>query len=313
MERARLLGLSDRASLVSPRLIVGNGESLQLPPQLSNYICDDMFLNELWHTDDFFRVPEEDCMKSTWRLKERMKTLGVVLLICLNIGTDPPDTIKPNPCARRECWLEPLVHSKAKGLEIVGNALQQQYEKLQSKAKYKQCLDPTLEDLRRICMNLRKTVKNERILLHYNGHGVPQPTRNGEFWVFGRNYTHYMPVPIYDLKTWIGDPAIYVLDCSGAGTLISHFVDISMDNDAFTQGMHGVHGRTTSEASNVSASEAATIVLAACRANEMLPLNPQYPADIFTSCLTTPIPMALRWLILQVSNICKCYEEVVLI
>jgi regulatory associated protein of mTOR len=27
--------------------------------------------------------------------------------------------------------------------------------------------------------------------------------------------------------------------------------------------------------------------------------DPDYPADLFTSCLTTPIPMALRWFILQ--------------
>ena len=37
------------------------------------------------------------------------------------------------------------------------------------------------------------------------------------------------------------------------------------------------------------------ILLAACGANEMLPQNPDLPADVFTACLTTPIkvgPMA---------------------
>jgi len=37
------------------------------------------------------------------------------------------------------------------------------------------------------------------------------------------------------------------------------------------------------------------ILLAACGANEVLPMNPELPADVFTSCLTTPIKMALRW------------------
>lgn len=37
------------------------------------------------------------------------------------------------------------------------------------------------------------------------------------------------------------------------------------------------------------------ILLCACGANEILPLNPELPADLFTSCLTTPIRMALRW------------------
>ena len=37
------------------------------------------------------------------------------------------------------------------------------------------------------------------------------------------------------------------------------------------------------------------ILLAACAANETLPTNPDLPADLFTSCLTTPIKAALRW------------------
>jgi len=52
------------------------------------------------------------------------------------------------------------------------------------------------------------------------------------------------------------------------------------------------------------------IILAACKANEILPLNPLYPADIFTSCLTTPITIAIRWFILQVNLIAIRSEEV---
>lgn len=37
------------------------------------------------------------------------------------------------------------------------------------------------------------------------------------------------------------------------------------------------------------------IQLAACAINQILPMNPDLPADIFTSCLTTPIKIALRW------------------
>lgn len=35
------------------------------------------------------------------------------------------------------------------------------------------------------------------------------------------------------------------------------------------------------------------IVLAACGANELLPQNPDLPADVFTACLTTPIKVPL--------------------
>ncbi|KAI4885073.1 hypothetical protein NFI96_027123, partial [Prochilodus magdalenae] len=43
------------------------------------------------------------------------------------------------------------------------------------------------------------------------------------------------------------------------------------------------------------------IQLAACEANELLPMNPDLPADLFTSCLTTPIKIALRWFCMQKS------------
>jgi hypothetical protein len=32
-------------------------------------------------------------------------------------------------------------------------------------------------------------LQNERVLFHYNGHGVPKPTANGEIWVFNNRYT----------------------------------------------------------------------------------------------------------------------------
>jgi regulator-associated protein of mTOR len=327
------------------------------PLPLNNLFSDNVYLSDPWHDDSFYNNPEDDDQKSTWRMKDKMKTAGVALVVCLNLGTDPPDVVKPNPCARKECWYDP-VGPKQKGLEIIGNNLQQQYEKWQSKAKYKQCLDPTSEDLRRVCMNLRKAARNDRLLLHYNGHGVPRPTRNGELWVFGKHYTHYMPVAVCELRSWLGDPSIYVLDCSGAGALMPHFIDpvnhqhqgsadhsdnMSMaggqfmylgsasgsyanvnnhsgpypaGNQAFGYGeskqFNGSRAQLAQEPSmstmsNIGAHRASiegqTIVLAACKANEILPMNPQYPADIFTSCLTTPIPIAVRWFILQVRQI----------
>lgn len=42
-----------------------------------------------------------------------------------------------------------------------------------------------------------------------------------------------------------------------------------------------------------------SIQLAACQANEVLPMSPDLPADLFTSCLTTPIMIALRWFVIS--------------
>lgn len=36
----------------------------------------------------------------------------------------------------------------------------------------------------------------------------------------------YIPLSIYDIRAWVGTPAIYVLDCSGAGILLPHFLQV---------------------------------------------------------------------------------------
>lgn len=59
---------------------------------------------------------------SKWRQKDKLKTTAVALVLCLNIGVDPPDVIKISPCARLECWVDPLSMQPAKALETIGEA-----------------------------------------------------------------------------------------------------------------------------------------------------------------------------------------------
>lgn len=225
----------------------------------------------------------------SWRVKDRMKTWSVALVLCLNIGVDPPDVVKTNPCARKECWIDPLSMSPQKGLELIGNNLQKQYERWQPRARYKQLLDPTTEEVRKLCVALRKNAKYERVLFHYNGHGVPKPTQNGEIWVFNKNYTQYIPLSVYDLQAWMGSPSIYIYDCSHAGLVLESFKSFARQRDSefFLESSSPV---TT----NVGLLEK-SIQLASCGPKELLPMNPMLPADLFTSCLTTPIKTALLW------------------
>ncbi len=318
--RSRLLGSSDhvsllRESILSPLTEESNRAPVQKLKQLSNYFSNNIFLDDEWHSEDYLNLGYEEYQAGddSWRLKGRMKTAGVALVVCLNIGVDPPDVIKPNPCSRKECWFDPTTQ-KQKGLEFIGNALQAQYEKWQAKAKFKQCLDPSSEELRRVCMNLRKNCRNDRLLLHYNGHGVPKPTKNGELWVFGKHHTHYTPVAIREMRSWLGNPTIYVLDCSGADVLIPHLIESSMKEgdgmfDSSSEKANSIHNNA-STLSFVSAQnnlDSGSVVLAACKASEQLPFHHMYPADIFTSCLTTPTTIAIRWFILQVKLVTMPY------
>ncbi|XP_055550172.1 regulatory-associated protein of mTOR [Wyeomyia smithii] len=252
-----------------------------------------------------------NCITQSWRVKERMKTVSVALVLCLNLGVDPPDVVKIHPCSRLECWIDPAAMSGQKAMELIASNLQKQYERWQPRARYKHSLDPTVEDVKKLCTSLRRNSKEERVLFHYNGHGVPRPTVNGEIWVFNRTYTQYIPLSIYDLQTWMGAPSIYVYDCSNAGIIVNSFNTFAEQHEKELEQMRARSGSTTGqsdqEANRNSPSPpvlgATTykncIQLAACAANQILPMNPQLPADLFTSCLTTPIRIALKWFILQ--------------
>lgn len=123
-----------------------------------------------------------------WRSKDRLKTFAAALVVCLRIGYDPPDIVKTDPCAKLECWIDPYALPKDKALETIGANLQKQYESLAptGKTRYRQYLDPSVEDTRKLTLAMRKMAKQERVLFHYNGHGVPKPTASGEIWVFVR-------------------------------------------------------------------------------------------------------------------------------
>ena len=93
---------------------------------------------------------------SSWRTKDRMKTVSVALVLCLNIGVDPPDAMKISPCARMQCWINPMSMQPQKELDAIGKALQAQYERWQPRAKYKLQLDPTTEDMKKLCISCRQ-------------------------------------------------------------------------------------------------------------------------------------------------------------
>ncbi|KAF3941315.1 hypothetical protein ABW19_dt0202382 [Dactylella cylindrospora] len=227
-----------------------------------------------------------------WRMKDRLKTVSAALVLCLNIGVDPPDVVKTNPCAKLECWVDTTAHPSPKALEMIGKNLQSQYETLSIRTRYKQYLDPSVEETKKFCCSLRRNAKDERILFHYNGHGVPKPTASGEIWVFNKNYTQYIPISLYDLQSWLGAPSLFVYDCSDAGNIVANF-------NRFVEKHEQENRENPSKDPNSAMSYSDCIQLAACGPKETLPMNPDLPADLFTCCLTTPIEIAIRFFVLQ--------------
>ncbi|KAM7068351.1 regulatory-associated protein of mTOR isoform 1-T3 [Molossus nigricans] len=185
-----------------------------------------------------------------------------------------------------------------KALETIGANLQKQYENWQPRARYKQSLDPTVDEVKKLCTSLRRNAKEERVLFHYNGHGVPRPTVNGEIWVFNKNYTQYIPLSIYDLQTWMGSPSIFVYDCSNAGLVVKSFRQFALQREQELE-VAAINPDHPLAQMPLPPSMKNCIQLAACEASELLPMVPDLPADLFTSCLTTPIKIALRWFCMQ--------------
>ncbi|MFS7976676.1 putative transcription factor WD40-like family [Helianthus anomalus] len=260
----------------------GNVVVSGIPATSMAYLPQNVVLTELRHESFEAGAPSgpvDSGLVSKWRPKDRMKTGCVALVLCLNISVDPPDVIKISPCARMECWIDPFSMAPQKALETIGKTLTFQYERWQPKAKYRIQLDPTVEEVKKLCTTCRKYAKSERVLFHYNGHGVPKPTANGEIWFFNRSYTQYIPLPISDLDSWLKTPSIYVFDCSAAGMIVNAFIEL----------------QDWGPSSSSGTSPRDCILLAACEAHETLPQSHEFPADVFTSCLTTPIKIALRW------------------
>jgi len=228
-----------------------------------------------------------------WRMKDRLKTVSAALAVCLNIGVEPPDQLKTTPGAKLEAWTDPTIPPVQKALDTIGKALQAQYETLAIRTRYKQYLDPSVEETKKFCVSLRRNAKDERVLFHYNGHGVPKPTASGEIWVFNKNYTQYIPVSLYDLQQWLQAPTFYVWDCSDAGNILTNF-------HRFVEKHEQEEADALQRDPNTMVSNFRPYIhLAACGVKENLPTNPKLPADIFTCCLTTPIEMALWFFVLQ--------------
>ncbi|KAI0883731.1 raptor N-terminal caspase like domain-containing protein [Annulohypoxylon maeteangense] len=228
-----------------------------------------------------------------WRMRDRLKTVSAALAVCLNIGVEPPDQLKTNPGAKLEAWQDPFVPPAAKALEQIGKSLQAQYENISLRTRYKQYLDPSVEETKRFCQSLRRNAKDERVLLHYNGHGVPKPTASGEIWVFNKTFTQYIPISLYDLQHWLQAPTIFVWDCSEAGNILNNyhrFVEKHEEEEDAAAAADPNYEKTKYRS---------YLHLAACAVKENLPTNPRLPADLFTACLTTPIEMALWFFVLQ--------------
>ncbi|GME81644.1 unnamed protein product [Ambrosiozyma monospora] len=86
---------------------------------------------------------------------------------------------------------------------------------------------------------------------------------------------------------------LQVVNCGAAGNVIENnkrFVQKRIDDEA--------NRNSDPNAPSPVSSYLESFQFAACRSDETLPLNPDLPADLFTSCLLTPIDISLKWFLM---------------
>ncbi|KAF8382617.1 daf-15 [Pristionchus pacificus] len=277
------------------------------------------YFQESRHIEEIVGMPEDPDERNVWRKygKERMKTVSVAIILCLHIGVEPPGKNRPNPHAKLEGWVDPTQGPVPKMNQKIASSLQRAYERWQPRAR--QTIPPPfyLESMHGCEWYRGAGDSDERVLFHYNGHGVPEPTSNGEIWVFNRNFTQYIPLSVFDLQGWMDSPSIYVWDCDSAETIVNSFIRFAGDHekewttelDDFQEKQDGLPPLS----SNMGLDEQAAAVkfpkkrprfkeciqLAACKVGEKLPMAAELPADLFTACLTTPIHMSIQWYLIR--------------
>lgn len=223
----------------------------------------------------------------------RARVTEAVLMVYLNIDTDPPDYPRVEPCAKMECWVDPMVahvaHNSHRsnrgggvggsgsrgGSESIAEELERQYRTLlRDEVGVTRVIEAVIDTAQSALVKSRRMARDGRVLIHYNGHGMPRATDFGEVWVFDKERRYYVPLSIRDMAELADTPAIYVMDCNSAGSLLQRW---------FKDRLQETHPHD--------------LFICACSAGEMLPLSPSLPADMLTSCLTTPLKMALEWYI----------------
>ncbi|OHT13560.1 hypothetical protein TRFO_03309 [Tritrichomonas foetus] len=147
-------------------------------------------------------------------------------------------------------------------------------------------IDPTTEKLNNV-NTIRRDIQGGRILFHYIGFGFPKIDESYIYSVDQKN-GGLVNYPIRALFENLKAPAWFIFDCSNAAAALSTLEKTA----AF---------KSTSEQSHINSDPYMNraidwkdwFCLCATDVNEELPIDPHLPRDFLTSCLLTPVTMAI--------------------
>lgn len=194
---------------------------------------------------------------------------------------------------------KPLIYMWKDQSNILSNTFSQyiqsytreKYGKIRTRLRFYFQTDPTSEKLNN-SNTIRKDIQGGRILYHYIGFGFPRIDESYIYTVDQKNGT-FVNYPIKVLFEALKPPSWLIFDCSNAGSILHTLEKTSIEKI-----------NSPSEKSNNS-SYARSIdwkdwfCICATDVNEELPIDPHLPRDFLTSCLLTPVRMAVVCHIIQ--------------
>lgn len=193
------------------------------------------------------------------------------------------------PCAKLECWEEAQSGLQGNSLDEfrqrVSATLLSQYGQVLWRANRERLLhrisfsDYDSSRKHFDVAHAEQAKYNGRLVIHYNGHGLPPATALGEVWMVDKERNNFIPFSLLDAAAAVAGPIVFVVDADSAGSILQPWARRQM----------------AERKPNV-------IFLCACSDGEILPQQPALPADLLTSCLTTPMRCAIEWYLYHSSH-----------
>lgn len=152
-------------------------------------------------------------------------------------------------------------------------------------------IEPTVEKLNNVT-TIRRDVQGGRILYHYIGFGFPRI--DGSFiYSFDQNSNQFIQYSIKNLFENLKTPAWLIFDCSNASSILTALEEItsSKTNSQHKSSPHSYNSRKIDWED--------WFLICATDTNEDLPIDPHIPRDFLTSCILTPVKMAVICHIIQ--------------
>ena len=179
-------------------------------------------------------------------------------------------------------WFDSQSSFSSEFIPTVQTYFKSSYNRIRAHLRYYFAIAPSSDRMQNL-LSMRREIPAGRILFHYIGHGFPTITSEN-LWSSEKRSTDFHPFKLSEIFIRLKPPTWFIFDCSNAAAVISTFRETARLKKKDKQG--GIDWDDW-------------FCICATDKNENLPSDPRMPRDFLTSCILTPVKMAIICHILQ--------------